>query len=350
MNISEPDKKYLILAEKWLKGTISGEEEQEFATWYNQGQDEPLLIPSSFGPNEEMHRKRLLAYIQKRKENKQRAGVPHLRRVYAIAAACAAILIIGVVWMYSHYTKNTGSNRFGQIFADHQHLVEKRNTSAKVIQIFLPDSSLVQLEGKSTLVYSPAYGQHNRVLSLEGSAVFAVRHNAALPFEVYSDHLITKVLGTKFCISASDNSHKEIVSVLEGRVSVTAQSQGTSLNSNNSTKAIAGYVLNANQEITYDSSSRQILKSLVPYPLLLHPYEKGAFIFTATPLSEVFHRLGKMYGISIIFDRQSLKNCTLTADLSTGSFYDKLEKICLAVNLHYNEIDGHILIDGMGCN
>ena len=83
-----PDKRYLELAEKWLNGTITPEEEKEFADWYNAGQDETVFLPAAFAPGREALRERILQNIRQRRQTKT------VRRpVYWRVAAAAAILL-----------------------------------------------------------------------------------------------------------------------------------------------------------------------------------------------------------------------------------------------------------------
>jgi transmembrane sensor len=48
MDVTPPGRKYFELAEKWLNGTITPEEEMDFDLWYNSFQDAPVNIPVNF--------------------------------------------------------------------------------------------------------------------------------------------------------------------------------------------------------------------------------------------------------------------------------------------------------------
>jgi len=56
-------RKYQLLAEKWVNGTITPEEEREFAQWYNSNQNKEILVPESFVSGEEEHGQRILQQI-----------------------------------------------------------------------------------------------------------------------------------------------------------------------------------------------------------------------------------------------------------------------------------------------
>lgn len=353
MSMVEPDKKIRKLAEKWLKGTITPEEEQEFADWYNSDQESPLYMPGSFVTDEDAHRQRILRYVNKVKNNKSRIKNRKWRVLYA-AAACLALLIGNFLWRNIKSNTDTSTVELKTVFAENTQLIKRINTSDSTLFIVLSDSSTIQLGNNSQVVYSRDYGKKDRTLYLKGEAVFDVKHDASLPFEVHTSQLVAKVLGTKFKINTGTNGQKITVAVLEGKVSVSREMPlTTSLKTDNHIKESAGFVLIPNQRIVFDPSSMEMHKSLVPLPVAIDSaahVEEKKLQFEATPLSQVFSEISKVYGISVIFDSTALKNCTLTADLNKGSFYDKLDKICLATNLHYNEMDGHIVITGEGCN
>ncbi|MDR3711733.1 MAG: hypothetical protein P4L51_02870 [Puia sp.] len=56
------------LEEKWLKGTITVSEAEEYASWYNAHQGDPLYLPEAFAGSREEHRKRMLRNINAAKD------------------------------------------------------------------------------------------------------------------------------------------------------------------------------------------------------------------------------------------------------------------------------------------
>ena len=63
MNSHPDETRYRELAQKWLDGTITAAEKQEFAAWYNADQDAPVDIPSKFAESEDALRERILNKI-----------------------------------------------------------------------------------------------------------------------------------------------------------------------------------------------------------------------------------------------------------------------------------------------
>ena len=53
MDSHQHEDRYKELAEKWINGTITVNERIEFSAWYNAGQDDMIVLPSSFAGSEE---------------------------------------------------------------------------------------------------------------------------------------------------------------------------------------------------------------------------------------------------------------------------------------------------------
>src|SRR5688572_15989026 len=96
MQPSKQEHRYQELAVKWLNGTITPEEEKEFADWFNAGSDEPILVPDTFAASEEAHRQRILDKIR------QSIGAapkkPVRLRQWAVAASIALVACTAAVY------------------------------------------------------------------------------------------------------------------------------------------------------------------------------------------------------------------------------------------------------------
>ncbi len=56
-----------------------------------------------------------------------------------------------------------------------------------------------------------------------------------------------------------------------------------------------------------------------------------------------------MYGVSIVYDVERFRHCTLTANLEDVPFLKKLELVCAGIDADYT-IDGTVIrISGAGC-
>ena len=214
------------------------------------------------------------------------------------------------------------------------------NDSSRYI---LPDGSTVILSKNSTLsfFYRADSGFLRREAILSGEAFFDVTKNPKQPFIVYTPTLTTKVLGTSFTITSYPNTKSASVQLLTGKVSVYKNDDldNTFANPEN----WGGVVLIPNQKVTYNNDNKSLAKSLITNPAIVSK-ENDSFIFSNTPVSNVFDTLSKSYNINIIYDENVFSNCTLTVSLGGESFFQKLQVVCKSTQSQYEIIDGNVII------
>jgi transmembrane sensor len=111
-------KKYLLLAEKWMNGTITPEEESEFAQWYNEDQNKEILVPGSFVSGEEEHRQRILQQIHSLRATAELAVTPETfpdprrMRVRTQLATASVLLVLAsaaIIWIFYGHSPVRGS-------------------------------------------------------------------------------------------------------------------------------------------------------------------------------------------------------------------------------------------------
>lgn len=218
------------------------------------------------------------------------------------------------------------------------------NAGATTQVITLPDSSTVVLSPKSSVTYDMT-GSDRRVVYLHGEAFFTVTRNAEKPFFVFSNGLITKVLGTRFKVSAYPNGEEVKVEVSSGRVRV--YSSETSAKDPES----EGLLLTSNQLAVYRKKDFHLTRMVVEKPQVLVTVEQlKTYTYTDTPISKIFEGLEDIYGIKVVYDKEKFKNCRLNMVLSDESLFEKLELIGKVVEARYNLVDGQVIFIGEGCS
>lgn len=223
---------------------------------------------------------------------------------------------------------------------------EQVNNNDTAELVTLPDGSTALLEPGSKLAYAKNFSAVNREVYLTGEAFFDVRKNPSRPFLVFTNSIITKVLGTSFRVRAYTTDPKVIITVRTGKVSVfktknfnTSYKEGT---------AMGGIVVTRNQAVVYNSSNSSFNKTLAEQPVIV-PAPDISFSFDATPVKQVFKAMEDAYGIPFVYDEETMSGCSLSAGLGNEPFYDKLNIICRAINASYEMIDGNIVITSGGC-
>lgn len=228
-------------------------------------------------------------------------------------------------------------------------LTEVTNTTGKPRLVNLPDRSRILLYPQSRVSYSTPFSAVRREVYLSGKAFFDVAKNPSHPFYVYADNLVTKVLGTSFLVQTSESDKQVRVTVKTGKVSVYAQNQAPSA-SQPEDYQLRGTVLTPNQQIIFSTGDSRLVKRSVDEPDFLEKSaQKQSFTFKGTPIADVFAVLERAYGIPIIFDKERMSNCYLTASFSDEPLSDQLGLICHTLNAQVDQLDGYVLISSQGC-
>ena len=296
---------------------------------------------------------RLLQTIRREPQHEKRQV-----RVFLLSSrwwyAAAAVVIISVAGMIYYMNSSHSSLDKDQYMYTAQvsskRLVENINTSGQKAKITLPDGSIVHLAPDSRISYSNDFDSlGTRDVYLSGEAFFSVVRNPELPFRVFSNEIITKVLGTTFTVRSFEKDSIIQITVKTRKVSVYSQA-----NSNSSkeiaSKKLGGILLTSNQQLVYAKTGQTFQKIIAESPAIIAPEimdQKTAY--EDVPLEEVFRQLSRAYGIDIIYDSESLKNCTVTADIRNETFYRQLDLVCEAVGARYELMDGQVVIQSNGC-
>ncbi|MEM6802938.1 MAG: DUF4974 domain-containing protein, partial [Bacteroidota bacterium] len=105
-----------------------------------------------------------------------------------------------------------------------------------------------------------------------------------------------------------------------------------------------------NQKVVFDREAKEMIKTISKAPELIRKLEDmPQFIFREEAVTTVFEALELAYGIDLIYNYQKLKTCTITTKLDDEPLLQKLEIICLSLELSFREEDGNILIEGEAC-
>ncbi len=180
----------------------------------------------------------------------------------------------------------------------------------------LPDHSKVDLNAQSKLVYYPYWWKVSRLVKFEGEGFFEVQKGKK--FTVSSNKGTTQVVGTSFNIFARDETYK--VTCITGSVKV---------------KSKAGFevLLKPNSKAEIQANGRiNVLVNIETYSEI--SWKKNVFLFTASPVSQVFKEIERQYGIHIeaSIDDKSLYTGNFTKDQNVEEI---LEYVCPALGLKY---------------
>ena len=232
-----------------------------------------------------------------------------LKRVSTVAASLLIpILIFSTVYLYremDHYKQipNIVSVNRGQRAG-----------------ITLPDGTIVHLNSESKLTYTPEFNGKLREVSLEGEAFFEVTPNKEKPFIVKTSVFDVEVLGTSFNVSVYNDENIVETALIEGKVKLTMNGYPS--------KPV---YLTPSQKFVYSRNEQKGNISIMEEDSEL-AWKQGILAFNAVPLTEVFKRMERWYGVTIHYDKENLVN-----DKFTGQFkLISIQEMMNILRIHYN--------------
>ncbi|WP_221390426.1 FecR family protein [Dyadobacter sp. NIV53] len=268
--------------------------------------------------------------------------------------AASVALVLGIASMsYLYFTKQPGkSKELSSIESqNNSDWIEKVNNTDKPMTVLLADGSSVVLHQGGQLSYLRKADTKRREVTLKGKAFFEIVKNPEKPFLVYTDGIVTKVLGTSFSVDAPENGEEVNVEVKTGKVSVFSLGKNTSENVDINKPELKGIILNQDQKIAVSRQSGKPVKTMETSIVApdAQDISQLLFVFDETPASEVFRVLENAYNIKIIYDEPLLKNCPLNATLIGQPFIEKLTVICAALDADFIVKNNEVTITGRGC-
>jgi hypothetical protein len=217
-----------------------------------------------------------------------------------------------------------------------EHIV---NNTSKPSSVQLADGSTVTLQPRSEITFAKSFDGPLREVRLSGEAFFNVNRDVSRPFRVYSEDVVTQVLGTSFTVKAYQGDKKVTVAVSSGKVQVYAKKAEE--------KPV---ILVPNQQAVYDKNKDEVVREVVEHPAIILPRSNlFRMSFDEQPVSKIFDVLEENYGIDIVYDKEALTKCSLTTAMSDEGLFERIEVICKALKATYRVNDGVILIDSPGC-
>lgn len=249
-------------------------------------------------------------------------------RIITYTVAAAAVLIIALLFYSNTSTAPTQATKPELVS---QEITTERGQRTTVR---LSDGTRIHLNAESKLSVPQNYMVDSvRVVKLEGEAFFEVVSNKEKPFVVHTEKSVTRVLGTKFNISAYPDEEQVQVVVKEGKVALGA---GEELQA-------PEVQLTRNQKGTI-SNNGNIVASNVSDVGMYIDWSKGQLRFRDTPLDEVEKKLERWYDVEVILqDKINTRSRHLTGSFEDVSMTSVLNSIALSLELNYTQ-DGRKII------
>jgi len=269
-------------------------------------------------------------------------------RIAWLAAAVSAGLVIGLLWIYQPGKKELVAQA-GKASRTAEGMIERRNGSDTLMPVLLADGSEVILSPNSSIrFYEPFVSDNRRPVYLSGKALFKVAGDEGRPFTVYSDKLVTTVLGTSFTVQSFTESRVIKVKLHDGKVQVAAaDTMHAKWNS---------MILLPGDELIYDKTTMlasiqrntpaEHLVKAGPANSKAHPVQMPDWYnFDTSQLSEVFDQLSSYYQVDIYYYPSDVYNKYFSGRMrKTDSLETILNDIALLNHLTVEKKEGIYII------
>ncbi len=198
------------------------------------------------------------------------------------------------------------------------------NTEAgQHLLVTLPDKSTIDLNAESRVEFRPYWWRFDRSVKFEGEAFFNVEKGKR--FDVISRKATVSVLGTSFNVFTREEVYR--VTCITGSIRVTSHSRDEAVLSPGS------------KALVQPDGKIDILKNIETLPEI--SWKNNLFLFTASPVKEVFKEIERQYGVTILteIDNYVLYTGNFTKDQNVEEI---LGYICPALGYKYIRESGKV--------
>src|ERR1035437_1091733 len=262
---------------------------------------------------------------------RERPSAP-LRRWIVAYAAAGVLVILGasavVARLNNRPAESAPGTRPGQY----------STSRAQHATIRLADGSEVTLAPESRITVAARFAEGVREVSLEGEAIFNVRHDAAHPLRIRARGVLIEDVSTRFDLRAYASDASVTVAVAEGSVSLTA---ARSDSASAATKPGQPIVLDRGDLSTVDGQGNTSTERLVHVSIYLD-WANGRLAFVDRPLEDVLRTIGRWYDLDVRVTDARLRNRRVTAEFAPQSSAEMIDALAVATDATV-ERDGRVI-------
>ena len=386
MNSHPDEKRCCELAQKWLDGTITAAEKQEFAAWYNADQDAPVNIPSAFAESEEALRERILDKINNQIFKTSRPAKKALLWLTSIAASLLVVFIVAAIHFHlkkqhsqsfaaSHQKKTKvndvapGGDKAMLTLADgskmvlndakngviaNQGLAKLNKTNAGQLvyeadqsfkpaaavyntittpkggqfRIVLSDGTKVWLNAASSITFPTTFPATERKVTITGEVYFEVAKNMQVPFRVITGKQEVEDVGTCFDIKAYDDERSITTTLVEGAVKISFGQQSA--------------LLRPGQQANISNRGSEPISVKTVDTEIVLAWKNGSFEFESEELHAIMRQVARWYDIKVIYEG-SVKPRRFTASVPRNVNLSKLLEMLKFMGVNFR-IDGQAVV------
>lgn len=267
-------------------------------------------------------------------EERRRKSEPHVFRKVAIYSSVAAAAVVCITLAFAAVSKKAyNRGLYAHIQEMPVNMVEYSTSNGEIRHVTLPDSSEVILNAGSVLICPERFGSKGREVYLSGEAVFDVTGNPERTFIVKTSNINIKVHGTRFNVSAYNDSR--LVSATLCRGSVTAMNNGGG----------TAVTLVPGQKYTLDKESGRTSVTEVNTEEDT-AWMDGDLCFRSESLHNIVKTIERRYGVRVYVTTSKYDNDNITAKFVHGETLEELMTALCKVTpgMSYRIINSNIYI------
>lgn len=246
--------------------------------------------------------------------------------------AATLLMVLSVAYALIHFTK---------VPKEEVAYLTKSTARGQRASITLSDGTIVTLNAGSSIRYPEHFSDTLRQVRLVGEAFFDVHHEEERSFQVYSEGLITSVLGTSFNIHAFPGEDVA-VTVSTGKVKVNPEIY------RKTNRTVAEYLI-PNQQATFHPDDLTMTVHQVDPDVYL-AWKSDVLNFKMVPFEKVVHTLERWYNVDITLVNDAANKCLVRAIYRHENLENVLNGLQLLVDFQYEFTDRNkVKITGKKC-
>ncbi|GGH74192.1 ferric-dicitrate binding protein FerR (iron transport regulator) [Filimonas zeae] len=332
-------KTFITLIDKYLSGTATTSERNLIEVCMDKLETDADSSAVTGGPLKEAMWQAILAGTMHEQEPVPVRKIAWYAKTGVYwAAACVACVVAATVVLVNNREQPVQevakeTSKPGVPYIRHIQNIHNKDTP-----ILLPDGSGVVLSAHSALSYTEPF-TGKRAVTLTGKAEFSVKADKAHPFSVLSKAVNTVVLGTKFMVTAYEQSAQIKVRLFEGKVVVQPVSR-------HDKKMPDDFRLEPGQEFVYSNRAMAYVRpfgkkaeaehdavELAGQAVTLPAGTSGAWnLFNNQPLGLVFDQLSELYNVKIVYNKQDVRRKYFVGRFNKADSLDIILKYITTAN------------------
>lgn len=309
--------KYHVLLDKFFNNEASEDEIESLANWMKYED-----IPEAFDLHCKQRWSTSSDTVDRRTAQEMwdiisaKAGAGKKRfRIHPVLYRIASLVLLPVcicMGMYVSVLSKAEKDRCADTFE----VLADKGQKASVI---LPDGTKAWINSGTRLSYN--CNGNGRNVELDGEAYFEVAKDAERKFTVSCHDLRVEALGTVFNVKGYYADETVSVALLEGKVKV--------FNTTNSA------ILSPDQSLSFNRRDNSFLRTEIKDSREVDFWRRNILYFRSATLAEIAKTLERMYGVTVDFKDEELRNVPFSGSIRNSSLNNVFHIISLTYPITY---------------